>query len=88
MFEENPRSFFAKESSFSNFQDKDRGLSKASFLKNKEGGLDLKLIVEVNEKLKGLQTKDVENLSNIQVKELLNLANTITKIAKNSKYYS
>jgi len=64
---------------------------KTSFLKGRESigsGFDMSLISETSEKLRSLSSKELENMSNIQVKELLNLANLITKIAKNTKYYS
>ena len=74
---------------------KDSGLleksNKGSFLKGRDsvgGGVDMNVIAETSNHLKGLSSKEVETLSNSQVKELLNLANLITKIAKNTKYYS
>ena len=69
----------------------DKFMLKTSFLKGRESvgaGLDMGMISEISDKLRGLGNRDVENLSNNQVKELLNLANLITKVAKNSKYYS
>jgi len=83
---ESPGGLYSRESAGGGLQN-----FKMSFLKEREsvgGGLDMRLIYDVSEKIRGLQSKEIENLSNMQVKELLTLANLITKIVKNSKYYS
>lgn len=88
LFNDNTRGLFNKESS--SLTSQDRVPLKMSFLKNKDtfSGLDMSLISELTDRLKGMQSKDIENLTNMQVKDLLNLANVIAGIAKSSKFYS
>lgn len=65
---------------------------KSSFLlKQREAlpaSVDLSVITEASERLKGLSGKEIEGLSSGQIRELLNLANLIAKIAKSSRHYA